>query len=163
MVDLDFEALAAKYQALALRVAWEFLYREHDVQEVVQEALLACWERRRRLTSDAAFRRLLLGAVVNQCRKRRRDYTRRPADTTVKTPIAAGPDEQAVAAERLETLKAALAELDAADRAAVVLCLVEGVSYEEAALVLETSVPAVRNRIYRARKALRQKLEELLG
>lgn len=158
----DFQEWVRQYQALALRVAWEFLFREHDVQEVVQEALMACWERREVLSDEDAFRRLLLGAVVNQCRKRRRSYARKPLEPSAP-PEEAAPDEAALKAERIAALKRALDELEDDERAAVLLCLAEGLSYDDAAGALETSVPALRNRLYRARKTLRERLEDFLG
>ncbi|HHN47024.1 MAG TPA: RNA polymerase subunit sigma-70, partial [Planctomycetes bacterium] len=46
---------------------------------------------------------------------------------------------------------------------AVTLCLMEDLSYADAAKMSGMTVPALRNHLYRARKALRQALEDSLG
>ena len=56
-------------------------------------------------------------------------------------------------------LQAALDELPPEFRAAVVLCDVEGLSYEEIGATLGVKLGTVRSRIHRGRAALRSSLE----
>ena len=163
MKEEEFQDCVRRYRSLALRVGWEFLYRPEDVEEVVQEALLACWRKRRSLRSAEDFRRLLLGATVNQCRKRRRAYARTPPPPRPPGQAGADPGAAAERAEELSALRRALERLDEDERAVVILCLVEGLSYQEAARLLGLSLAALRNRLHRARRLLRRLLEDLLG
>src|SRR6185437_13792209 len=55
-------------------------------------------------------------------------------------------------------LQAALDTLPPEFRAAVVLCDIEGLSYEEIAATLDVKLGTVRSRIHRGRAALRQAL-----
>jgi RNA polymerase sigma-70 factor (ECF subfamily) len=164
MNDSDWNSLYEQYERLALRVAWQFLYTEEDVQDVVQEAAAAVWARRRHLSDDEAFCTLFIGAVVNQCRKRRRSYSR--SEDEPQLPAPASPDTPADAALKAELRKkvsAALAVLPPEQSETVVLCLMEGMSYVDAAKAMGLTVPALRNHLYRARKALRDALEDSLG
>lgn len=69
--------------------------------------------------------------------------------------------EQVFAATHLDPdLQAALDELAPEFRAAVVLCDVEGLSYEEIAATLRVKLGTVRSRIHRGRQALRSSLEQ---
>lgn len=58
-------------------------------------------------------------------------------------------------------LEEALAGLDATDRACFLMRELGGLSYRDIADACELTMPAVRSRIYRARKALRQRLTPL--
>ena len=55
-------------------------------------------------------------------------------------------------------MAAALAALSPEFRAAVVLCDIEGLTYEEIAAVLDTKIGTVRSRIHRGRAQLRAAL-----
>ncbi len=72
-----------------------------------------------------------------------------------------GPDPEQVFSEaHLDPdLQGALDELAPEFRAAVVLCDVEGLSYEEIAATLDVKLGTVRSRIHRGRQALRSALE----
>lgn len=63
--------------------------------------------------------------------------------------------------ERLERVRAAVLELPAEFREAVVLCELEERSYEEAAKLMECPVGTIRSRLHRGRALLLAKLEML--
>ena len=56
--------------------------------------------------------------------------------------------------ERLRAVMRAIAALPGQQRAAMVLREFEGLTYEELAAVLDTSLPAIKGRIHRARLAV---------
>jgi len=85
--------------------------------------------------------------------------TRRRDDVGDKLPgllpsPAAGFDDQSFDAD----IEAALHELQPDFRVAVVLCDVEGLTYEEIAAVLDVKIGTVRSRIHRGRSMLRKAL-----
>ncbi|MBN1808421.1 MAG: RNA polymerase sigma factor [Planctomycetes bacterium] len=151
-----------RYEKLALRAAWQLLYTADDVQDAVQEAAVAVWARRRKLADGEEFRRLFIGAVVNQCRKRRRRYAKRDEDYHRHAAPAETPEGTAIRDELRSRVKAAVADLPDEQAEAVVLCLVEELSYADAAGAMGISVPSLRNHLYRGRRTLREKLEDLL-
>jgi RNA polymerase sigma-70 factor (ECF subfamily) len=63
--------------------------------------------------------------------------------------------------ERREHVRAAVLELPADFREAVALCLLEEMSYEEAAQSLQCPVGTIRSRLHRGRALLLAKLEML--
>ena len=71
------------------------------------------------------------------------------------------PDESLSQAEEIEALRQALSTLPEHYRAAVVLCDLEELSYEDAAAALGCAVGTVRSRLHRARAMLGQRLRHL--
>ena len=63
--------------------------------------------------------------------------------------------------ERRERVRAAVLELPAEFREAVVLCLLEELSYEDASRVLDCPIGTIRSRLHRGRALLLAKLEIL--
>jgi RNA polymerase sigma-70 factor, ECF subfamily len=63
--------------------------------------------------------------------------------------------------ERLEQVRAAILDLPAEFREAVILCELEELSYEEAAELMECPVGTIRSRLHRGRALLLTKLELL--
>ena len=83
---------------------------------------------------------------------RHRQTSRVPPPALNAEPITAAPQTMRVG------LREALAQLPADEREAFLLREVGGLSYDEIAAATDSTMPAVRSRIYRARLALRDKL-----
>jgi len=66
------------------------------------------------------------------------------------------PDAAAAEHERREVVQRMLVELPSEDRSMVVMFYWGGMSYEEIAAALRTTVAAVKSRLFRARRALAQ-------
>ena len=151
-----------------------------DADELAQEAFLRLWQQAGsyrpgtvRLTTW--LHRIAHNAAVDRLR-RRRGETRAgawegPATTAASPPpgsgIAAepaldGPDPEAlaVAAETGRLLERAITALPATQRAALLLCQVQGFSTRETAEILGQSARAVESLIARARRSLRAALME---
>ncbi|HKV24310.1 MAG TPA: sigma-70 family RNA polymerase sigma factor [Candidatus Acidoferrum sp.] len=71
------------------------------------------------------------------------------------------PAKWAEARERLQHVRAAVQELPAEFREAVVLCELEELSYEEAAKLMDCPIGTIRSRLHRGRALLLAKLEIL--
>lgn len=125
--------------------------------EVVQEVFLALI----RNTSGfdprrGALRSYLFGAARNQIARRARlgpVLEEPPEAVEAGTPLA-----EMEAAERLATVRQAVATLPETYREAVILCDLEELSYDEAAAALEVPVGTVRSRLSRGRALLERKL-----
>lgn len=83
-------------------------------------------------------------------------YATLPQTTDVRTPAVS-----AEMSERRDRVRAAVLELPTEFREAVVLCLLEEMSYEEAAKLLDCPIGTIRSRLHRGRALLLAKLEIL--
>ena len=68
------------------------------------------------------------------------------------------PAEDVSAGELAKAIEVALAELPQDQRSALVLRRYQDMPYEDIAVVLGTTLPAVKSLLFRARKTLRDKL-----
>jgi len=74
-----------------------------------------------------------------------------------------GPQAIAEARERSRRLAAALQKLDAADRAILVMRDIDGMDYEQMAKILDIPLGTLKSRLFRARMALRSRMESAEG
>lgn len=140
-------------------VAYRWLESVPDAEEVVQDAFLLLWRKRGRvhLVGDSALPWLIV-TVKHLAANRRRARMRRVLHEAAATHEPRfSPDEHGDVAELLRRAFDALPPLDAQ---VARLCLVEDVTYAEAAERLGLTEGAVRNRLSRARTRLRRDLED---
>lgn len=151
---IAFELLVRRYGTPAYRIALRILGNPTDAEDVMQDSLLQAWQALPTLRDRRFFSTWLYRIVTNRClnaiRSRRatevlpneiEDETRRPNHVTE-------------ARRQLQTLRRAIMRLTPEQRVPFVLRELEGLSYEEIAEVLGTTVPAVKGRLHRARLAL---------
>src|SRR5690606_24744805 len=125
-----------------------------DAADVVQETLLAAFRRADGYRGDASVRTWLHRILVNACIDRiRRENRHRTVPLPEAEPRERGADVASDVVTRL-SVDAALAELPAHQRVAVVLVDVHGWPVEEVAQVLEVPVGTVKSRSARARLRL---------
>ncbi len=152
-----------------------------DAEDVSQEALLKAWSRLEQFSGDQeensddfrAWLARIAGNTSIDVLRRRRDgkvlsfeEPRGSADETLGTGIAAREDnpEQLFARREMgRKLAGAILQLPADLRQVCLLRDVMHYSTQEVADRLEISVVAVRLRLFRARRRLREKLEVALG
>ncbi|MBO1902079.1 RNA polymerase sigma factor [Leucobacter weissii] len=142
--------------------AYAVLAARADAEEVLQDTFLTLWQKRRqiRLVGGSTLPWLLVTAR-HLSRNRRRSRARRAAVALPEeVPDLAGDPAALVARRELAAvLEEASARLEPLDREILQLCLIEGMSYREAAARLESTHATVRNRLSRARKSVRLRLE----
>lgn len=170
-----FNALVESYQGRVYNLCLRILGSPEAAEDAAQEAFLSAYRAIGRFRGDV-FRAWLLRIAVNACTDELRRRRRRPQMSLDASPAAvdgpleppdtsASPEEWALRAEMNRHLQAGLLRLPIDQRAAVVLCDVQGLSYEEIAASLAVSIGTVKSRISRGRARLREFLlaqEELL-
>ena len=130
-------------------------------EELAQDVFVKLYRVAGRYQQSARFKTFLYRVATNHCLNevRRAEFTARAAgpvgedqapDLDALPSGAAGPHEQAVARSLEQAVVSLLGALPDKQRAAFVLCRFEGMSYEEIAETLETSVSAVKSLIHRA-------------
>lgn len=156
------ESVAREHGRFLYTVAYRLTGNHDDAQDLVQEVLLRV---RRGLASyrpgsmEGWLSRIATNAFLDDVRRRRRRPQQAlPDDPERVLPPTAAADV-ALAAEVLpDDVQAALAALPPDFRAAVVLCDVVGLSYQEIGATLAVPVGTVRSRIHRGRALLREAL-----
>jgi RNA polymerase sigma-70 factor (ECF subfamily) len=167
--DLDaFNQIVAAYQDLVYNVCLRMLGNRQSAEDVAQEAFFSAFRnvaRMRGPTVRAWLLRIASNASIDEIRRRKRQpqlsLDMSPGDEEPGRQIevpdpAAGPEELALRWELRAALQAELLRLPDDQRLAVVLCDVQGLSYEEIAAAMGSSVGTVKSRISRGRARLRE-------
>ena len=134
------------------RISMSILRHEADCRDAVQQALLNVWAARGRL-EETRFRAYLTRAVINECRNIQRKRMR-------ETPIDEMPDIEYVMQPEQSELREAIELLPESLRMPLLLHYMECFNEKETASALGITVVAVKNRLHRARKALKQQLKD---
>jgi RNA polymerase sigma-70 factor (ECF subfamily) len=157
----SWEEVAREHGRFLYGLAYRLTGNDADAQDLVQEVLLRV---RRGLASyqpgsmEGWLSRITTNAFLDEVRRRRRRPTD-PLDDEVADVGGSTDVEDVFAATHLSAdVEAALRELSPEFRAAVVLCDVVGLSYDEIATALGVPVGTVRSRIHRGRAGLRAAL-----
>jgi RNA polymerase sigma-70 factor, ECF subfamily len=160
--DTDaFAALVRRHRSGVYRVALRMLDSPADAQDVTQETFTRAWRGLRSFRRDSALSTWLYRIVTRRCL----DViaARTPAAEDLGTlelrAPEAEPAESVEQGERLRAVTVAISRLPGDQRAALVLREFEGLSYQQVAVVLGITVPAVKGRIHRARLSVLEQME----
>jgi len=159
-----FADLVRRYQGYAYGSAIAMLSDFDLARDVVQEAFLAAWRDLGKLRDPARFGGWLHGIVHNTARRALRELARVRA-LAGELGAAAGrpdptprPDESAMDTERRQIVRDALARLGRANREALSLFYVNGLSYANIAGYLGVTEATVLGRLQRGRAELKKEL-----
>jgi RNA polymerase sigma-70 factor (ECF subfamily) len=172
-----FRELFSKYGDPLLNFAYRFVGNRDRAEELVQDAFLQIYRARERYEPRARFATFLYRVTTNLCLNelRRFEYQGRmePLEGTSDDGEEGGrelpdehlptADEHLMGRETAGRIQKVLDRLPPNQKSALLLSRVEGLSYQEVADCLETSVSAVKSLIFRATQSLRQELEELIS
>ncbi len=160
--DKAFERLYERHVRDVYRYAAAMLGEAADAEDVTQTTFLNAYRAFQSGIRPEKPRSWLIAIAHNVCRQRFRQAQRRPHEVAFDERI--GEREAAVEsiAPSAEDLRTALGQLPPNQRAAIVMRELEGGSYAEIAEVLGTTVSALETLLFRARRALREQLEEQL-
>ncbi|MEZ4442784.1 MAG: sigma-70 family RNA polymerase sigma factor [Polyangiaceae bacterium] len=162
------ERLLEDNEARIYRFALKLCRHPEDARGVLQETMIDAVRGIERFREDASLPTWLYTLARNRCLKRRRKSRFAPSEITPlheEPPMASEvptPDEQLESAELRRAVERAIARLDDEQREVLVLRDVEGASGAETAQILGISVAAMKSRLHRARKALREALEPVV-
>ncbi len=157
--DRAFERIYKKHAGDVYRYALVVLRNPADAEDVTQTTFMNAYRAFERGERPRTPQNWLIAIAHNVCRQRFRQSQRRPNEVALNESLAEGPpeDDERVSAE---DIRRALGHLAFNQRAALVMRELEGRSYPEIGEILGLSVSAVETLIFRARRALREQLEE---
>jgi RNA polymerase sigma factor (sigma-70 family) len=147
------------------RLAFRLTGDAHDAEDLTQETFIRVFRSLSRFTPgtfEGWLHRITTNLFLDMVRRRGRLRMEGLPEDTDRLPGGGPSPEQVFSEAHLDPdLQSALDALAPEFRAAVVLCDVEGLSYEEIAATLGVKLGTVRSRIHRGRQALRAALESL--
>ena len=156
------EEIAHTHGRFLYSVAYRLTGNDADAQDLVQEVLLRV---RKGLATyrpgslEGWLSRITTNAFLDEKRRqKRRPVERLPEEHERALPGGVDVEAAYAQANLSSDVESALRRLPEDYRAAVVLCDIVGLPYEEIAEALDVPVGTVRSRIHRGRHALRQAL-----
>ena len=168
---LAFRQLVERHQNLVIATVTRMI-GSAEAEDLAQQVFLNVWKSAPRWRPEAKFTTWLLTIakrlVFNESRRRGRTrlipQAREPDRDLPDHPDGTpGPDQQLLGKELHLAIESALASLPEKERLAVILRRYEVMPYEEIAVVLSLSLPAVKSLLFRARNTLREKLGPYLS
>jgi RNA polymerase sigma-70 factor (ECF subfamily) len=169
--------LVLKYQRRIQRLIGRMVRDVDLVEDIAQETFIRAYRALHQFRGDAQFYTWLYRIAVNTAKKALLEMKRDP--TVVESFMSADEDDETswrkseptseetpesvlAAKEIAAVVNRAMGELSEDLRRAVTLREIEGLSYEEIAVVLDCPIGTVRSRIFRARESISAKLKPLL-
>ncbi len=156
-----FVALVARHGAMVLAVCRGVLKDPSDAEDAFQATFLVLFRKADGLKSAGSLGSWLyrvayrIAIRANAVSKRRRE---RPIEEVTMAAEARSPGEGEIDRELLPSIHAEIDRLPDRYRASIVLCCLQGLSYEQAAHQLGLPLGTVGSRITRARELLRSRL-----
>lgn len=172
-----FNELINRYSGEIFGLLFRLTEDPEEAGDLTQETFISALRSIRGFRGEAGLKTWLFRIAVNHSRNRFRWWNRRGRGVTISldsengdSEISVGdtidsgfatPEELALRREREVKLRRALLDLPDFYREAVILCDIEGLSYEEISLTLEVNIGTVKSRIARGRDELRRKLKDI--
>ena len=170
-----FDLLVTRYSDDLYGLLYRLTEDAEEAGDLLQETFLSALKAIKKFRGEADLKTWLFRIAINESRNRHRWWKRRKREKTFSldapigesdTPYSdtmsgttATPEENALRQEREKLLINALMKLPDIFREAIILCDIEGLSYEEIAQTLEINLGTVKSRIARGREDLRKRLE----
>ncbi len=172
----SFDVLINRYSPDVFALLYRLTENPEEAGDLTQETFLSALTAIKGFRGDAEIKTWLFRIAINHSRNRFRWWKRRKRDMTVSLDASIGttetrvhetiadrsenPEESAMVRERERALTSALAELQDIFREVIVLCDIEGMSYDEISQSLGVNIGTVKSRIARGREELRKKLKD---
>jgi RNA polymerase sigma-70 factor (ECF subfamily) len=159
----SFEALVKKYQDKIYNLAnYVCVGLKSEADDVYQETFISAFKNISKFKGKAGFGTWLYRIAANNCwmkfRKKKSEKLVSIEDLAELKDLTHA--DEIRKKELSESVAKALAKLSVDFRLAVTLADIQGLSMEEAAKVLNITVPAFKTRLFRARQALKKEYSD---
>lgn len=171
--EAAFSILVEHYKSMVLRCTRSILHNPAEAEDAAQDAFVMIFKRVDTFRGESSLKtwvyRIARNTALNRLRSlSRRHYAGHESLDSVRE-LAQDPDDSPSRRttpegdlERRElasSLNSHLDSIDATHREILILRDVEELSYDEIAVALDLTVGTVKSRIFRARAAMRQRME----
>lgn len=175
-----FEAIVKRYHGKVFQLVYRYLGDYEEACDITQDTFVRAYSAWTEFRGDSQIYTWLYRIAINLCHNQQKKLQRRrrvepvsldvsfmddQSDTWSERPIA---DERPLPLQVLESgelrvrLREALRELPDNYRTVIVLRDIEGLTYEEIARVTDSTLEAIKSRLFRARNAVRRLMEPYL-
>ena len=171
-----FETLIDRYSGNIYALLFRLTENAEEAADLTQDTFLRALRSIKSFRGDSELKTWLFRIAINESRNRFRWWKRRKRELTISLDATIGdsdtmlsdtladhsvsPEETALSHEREYAIKVAMLEIPDVYREAIVLCDIEGLSYEETAAALGVGIGTVKSRISRGREELRRRLKD---
>ena len=169
-----FNLLVTKYQQKVSNLVSRYVSNHSDVPDIVQEAFIKAYRALPNFRGDSAFYSWLYRIAVNCAKNHSALLNRKPPSNDVEIDDAelfdgghalresASPENILLMNEVKKVIFSTIESLPEDLRLAINYREIEGLSYEDIAIIMTCPVGTVRSRIFRARDAIDKKIKPLL-
>lgn len=159
----SWEQIVSEHSERVYRLAYRLTGNAADAEDLTQDVFVRVFRSLSTYTPgtfEGWLHRITTNLFLDGARRRQRiRFDALSDERAARLPSAHGTPHEALNAQMFDDdVEQALAQLPPDFRAAVVLCDVEGLSYEEIAAILDAKLGTVRSRIHRGRAMLRDAL-----
>lgn len=158
----SWEEIVTRHSDRVFRLAYRLTGNRHDAEDLTQEVFVRVFRSLDKYTPgtfEGWLHRITTNLFLDQARRKQRIRFDALSDERAGRLRSSGLTPEGAVDQRFDDdVEAALATLPPDFRAAVVLCDVEGLSYEEIAEIMDAKLGTVRSRIHRGRSMLRTAL-----
>ncbi len=168
-----YNILVLRYQHKVCEIANKFVNNPADAGDVAQEAFIKAYRALGSFRGESSFYTWLYRITVNTAKTFLEGSSKHRYALDVDAPEFESQDTQGVltsqdtpdrlleSAELEQVIFDALQQLPEELRQAITLREIEGMSYEDIALVMKTPIGTVRSRIFRARQFIEERMAQL--
>jgi RNA polymerase sigma-70 factor, ECF subfamily len=170
-----FNLLVAKYQNKIAGLISRYVSNQGDIADVAQEAFIKAYRALPNFRGDSAFYTWLYRIAVNCSKNYLVAQGRKPPANDIDAEEAefydgaeqlrsnASPENLILSDEIKSVIYSTIDNLPEDLKTAITLREIEGMSYEEIAVIMDCPVGTVRSRIFRAREAIENNINPLIG
>jgi len=162
-VPPTWEEIVTQHSARVYRLAYRLTGNMHDAEDLTHDVFIRVFrslDSYQPGTFEGWLHRITTNAFLDKMRRKQRiRFDALSDDAAARLPtLEVGPEQSYTDTHFDDDVQRALDALSADFRAVVVLCDIEGLSYEEIATTLGIKLGTVRSRIHRGRSQLREAL-----
>ncbi len=159
------EQVVTEHSARVYRLAYRLTGNPHDAEDLTHDVFVRVFRSLHSYqpgTFEGWLHRITTNVFLDKMRRKQRiRFDALPEDAASRMATREpGPEQVYEQTHFTDDVQRALDSLSPEFRAAVVLCDIEGLSYEEIAATLGIKLGTVRSRIHRGRAALRESLAQ---
>ena len=164
-----FEPLVSKYKNLVYGIALSILHNKDEAADVTQEVFLKVWANLGRYNPEYSFKTWVARITVNHSINVNQKHMRSAPvawdeEAVQRIPTGSGlPEEEILMKEEQDRVRSAVESLPEMYRLVVTLFHQQSLSYDEICQITGYPLSIVKNRLYRARKMLCEKLRTYYG